>query len=77
MIGHVPGVLRLRLADGATVALDDLAAALGGLGAALDAVDRVRCGDPEAEGMLWQLAADVRDVVELARALGVLEGRHA
>lgn len=71
----VPGALRVRLADGHTVPADELAAALAGLLDALEAVDGAT--GERAVGMLWQLAADARDVVGVVRSLGVLEGRHA
>lgn len=65
MTRHNPGALRVRRADGATVAVDELAALIAHLADLLAAV----------EGDLWTLEAGVRDVVESARALGVLDGR--
>ena len=67
-----PGALHLRRADGSTVAVDELAAGLAALAAALEAVDTADTGE-RAVGALWQLSADVGDLVELAGALGVLE----
>jgi hypothetical protein len=73
MTWHVNGgALHLRRADGCTVAVDELAAGLLALAAALDAVDTSDT-DERAVGMLWQLSADVGDLVDLAGALGVLE----
>lgn len=73
MTRHNPGALRVRRADGATVAVDELAALIAHLADLLDAVEGA--GPNTVEGDLWALEAGVRDVVELARALGVLDGR--
>ena len=72
MTRHNPGALRVRRADGSTVAVDELAICLAELAVALEAVDTADT-DERALGMLRVLSADVRDLVELAGALGVLE----
>lgn len=71
MTRHNPGALRVRRADGSTVAVDELAALVAHLADLLAAVEGA--GPDTVEGALWQLAADVRDVVALAEALGVVE----
>ena len=67
-----PGALRVRRADGSTVAVDELAINLMALATALEAVDTADTAE-RAVGALWMLSADVGDLVELAGALGVLE----
>lgn len=71
MTRHNPGALRVRRADGSTVAVDELAALIAHLADLLAAVEGA--GPDTVEGDLWTLAADVRDVVALAEALGVVE----
>jgi hypothetical protein len=60
-----PGALRLRLADGETVAVEELGEALARLGEAVE-VARWAGGDP------WAVVQAAGDAVELAVDLGVL-----